>query len=435
MSRVLGRSMKLAVLGGRRFKMTQLPGGKWGMDGRYPAYQTTAMTTLAAANNDPVGGIPNIFGGTAALQGTAGKRPLLQTNTFNGNRSFLFNSRYLTVASLFDSTFNTSFTAYVVASGYSGILFNTATAWRMDANIGNEVYFTGGGKNNLTAPANAGLSPYIYSYRYDGVTMTQRVNGYQTDLANTTSLGMSDNAFIGIFSDGGSLPWADKIAAMYIYGTAHSTAQMALAESYLRGVFLPPTNNLLVPIGDSQTYGPIRIESGGTNYAKTTLTSLGATWLGTNASIWGTTIALIKAAIPTTISTVAQAHSSAPQRVAVLWAGTNDVNSGVTGAVAYADTVTAAGLLRTGGFTHVIGLNMLKRGTGAHAQYETQRQAYNSAMAADSTTFDAKVDVAGIAELDDVTNTTYYHTDQIHVKAAGHALIAAAVTTAVQGLS
>lgn len=47
-------------------------------------YQDSARTTLAVANNDPVGSWTDAFGGLHAIQATAGKRPLLKTAVLNG---------------------------------------------------------------------------------------------------------------------------------------------------------------------------------------------------------------------------------------------------------------------------------------------------------------------------------------------------------------
>jgi hypothetical protein len=88
----------------------------------------------------------------------------------------------------------------------------------------------------------------------------------------------------------------------------------------------------------------------------------------------------------------------------------------------YADVLRAAAT--TGGRSCYIIISTLCKWGSISAPIETERQAHNSALLADSSgKFDAVVDVAGDSRLTDPTNHTYFQAfDELHYTAAGAAV-------------
>lgn len=124
--------------------------------------------------------------------------------------------------------------------------------------------------------------------------------------------------------------------------------------------------------------------------------------------------------------------------ILTFWAGTNDLYGGDTGATAYADYVSFATNRRNNGFA-VIAFTILPRSdAGTPGGYETERQTFNTLIRASWRQYaDALVDVAAdtaIGDAGDEANTTYYHTDLVHLNNTGRARVAALIDTAIRTL-
>lgn len=110
----------------------------------------------------------------------------------------------------------------------------------------------------------------------------------------------------------------------------------------------------------------------------------------------------------------------------VAWGGTNDLFELATGATTYSRLVTYCNNRRADGWENIVVLNLIPQDkAGAPAGYETQRQAFNSLLAAGWPDIcDAMVDIAADPRLQDPHNTTYFDPDQLHLLPAGHAVVA-----------
>jgi hypothetical protein len=64
---------------------------------------------------------------------------------------------------------------------------------------------------------------------------------------------------------------------------------------------------------------------------------------------------------------------------------------------------------------------------------DSEAQAFNTSLLA-SSDFDAIADLRANAALDDCTDTTYYTSDQVHLKDAGYAAVATVVDAALASL-
>lgn len=122
--------------------------------------------------------------------------------------------------------------------------------------------------------------------------------------------------------------------------------------------------------------------------------------------------------------------------VLVVFAGTNDIAAGASGATTYSRLVAhcqarvAAGWLRA----NIIVCNMLPRGD---ASFETERVAFNTAVANNAlANWGAVVDLAAVSGLGGAGDNTgsNYNADQVHPNNAGHILISTAVLATLNGM-
>ncbi len=122
-----------------------------------------------------------------------------------------------------------------------------------------------------------------------------------------------------------------------------------------------------------------------------------------------------------------------PNHVVVAWAGTNDIGAGDSAATALTGSLNITTPAAARGAT-VYYLNMLPREDlgGGNAAFEASRLTYNAGLAATLGATATVVDVAGIVELQDPTDTNYYVGDSVHLNDAGNALVAAAVAAAIE---
>lgn len=126
-------------------------------------------------------------------------------------------------------------------------------------------------------------------------------------------------------------------------------------------------------------------------------------------------------------------RSGFTKNVAVCFAGTNDLGGGSNATTVLGSLNTWATAMQAAGY-YTIACTIVARDDAAWSgAKETERDSYNSTLLGAPGTYhcDAAVDVAGIAELADPTDTTYFQADKIHLKDASYALIAALVQTAV----
>ena len=110
---------------------------------------------------------------------------------------------------------------------------------------------------------------------------------------------------------------------------------------------------------------------------------------------------------------------------ALLFIGTNDIFTDMqTGAQTFAKHKSLAQQLRAGGYDNIIALTMLPRNVAGH---DTPRADFNALLLADvSGDYDTILDLTGVTELSDPTNTTYF-VDGTHLTDAGADVVASYV--------
>lgn len=118
--------------------------------------------------------------------------------------------------------------------------------------------------------------------------------------------------------------------------------------------------------------------------------------------------------------------SSFTNRVVVCWLGSNDIASGRSEAQVEADIDSWISSVRAADAgAIIIGCTILTR-SDLTAGEETIRGAVNTHITG-TADFDHTVDLAGISNLSDETNTTYFDGDEVHLTDAGYLEVATAV--------
>lgn len=132
---------------------------------------------------------------------------------------------------------------------------------------------------------------------------------------------------------------------------------------------------------------------------------------------------------------IAQANS-APTTILVCMGGTTDLDNSVgrTGAQAYANLTTIKDAAVTAGYDYTVNVTLTPAFGITGTQESVERPAFNTACTGNAAGFDAVADVAGIVNLQDKTNTTYYNVDQTHWTQAGCDLASALINSTIDSL-
>lgn len=118
------------------------------------------------------------------------------------------------------------------------------------------------------------------------------------------------------------------------------------------------------------------------------------------------------------------------------WVGTNDLNAGTAVTMVESDYETYCAARKSEGW--IVGAyTILPRSqTGFPAGFEADRQAFNTWLRANYTTFSTVlIDVAAdsrIGDAGDELNTTYYNADRVHLVEGGNEVVAEVVYNALK---
>lgn len=125
--------------------------------------------------------------------------------------------------------------------------------------------------------------------------------------------------------------------------------------------------------------------------------------------------------------------ATAPVNIVTCWCGTNDVDWDVS----YTNIAAYAAARRAAGFK-VVAFTILPRADDTEPLYEAARLQFNVDMRAGWATFaDALADVCAdsrIGDPGDELDETYYDSGHVHMTAAGYAVVAGIVKTAIEGM-
>jgi lysophospholipase L1-like esterase len=221
---------------------------------------------------------------------------------------------------------------------------------------------------------------------------------------------------------------AGNLYEVAFYDAALSTADISALLNYFsyRHTIHTYDANRIVCLGDSITAG---YASTGNRSFPARLLKLAP--LGTrvyNLGVGSRTAATLDAGLPTQS---APYYSSSKPCVGVVFAGTNDLNTGASAATVLASLQSACGKLRTQGYVAAV-CSTLPRG-GAIGGFEAARVSLNASLAANWSTFaDKFIDLAADSRLSSV-NGTYYATDNLHLNNAGYVAVGDLVYAKISG--
>lgn len=279
----------------------------------------------------------------------------------------------------------------------------------------------------FTAPVNQSDASYIYhnADRYYARPEGQALTGSPTGNNETLRLG----GRAGSFDMLGDIAYALFYNRQLSQEEYEQNYKALITKMALRSITLPAIGTSVYCVGDSLTNG-LR----GTalhDYPAVLKATLGA---GYDVMTFGVTGKRLDDILTDAAMVDASLSSERTTQICVLWAGGNDIDGGVAAATVYGNLTTFVTGRLTAGWDHVVVLTALDRAQYDEAQ-RTQWGIFNTSIKNGAETGGyTVVDVAGNANLDDFTDTTYFDADQVHLTDAGYAVVAGMVATAVAAL-
>ena len=262
----------------------------------------------------------------------------------------------------------------------------------------------------------------VITWRGNASNTIVRIDGAEftgTALTNTTLTTIN----LGRFENGGNRSPC-RYYEVVIYDTDIGSSMVSELETSLRtNVGSYDANYTVATLGDSLSMG----------YAQTTLLTPYDYVTNRSNSRWYLFNAAGSGIVGGSNITAANmaALKGSTEGVCCLWIGTNNITPGVhTGATVEAALASYAGTLKSAGCKVIVC-------TLQHFPYSNaERINFNTLVKANYLTYaDAIVKLDEVVGLDDATNTTYYQSDQLHLKDAGIALAGAAIQTAFAALA
>lgn len=411
--------------------------------------------TVAGADGDAIGTWSDQSpAGMNATQSTGANKPLLKLNIVNGYPVLRF-----------DGSNDVLATSAPVVAGKQGTFI---VACRMTTAQNCGVLSNG----NLASNGMAILP------QYSGNTK-QVVRGTKAIDASATSrdtnwdilvlrVGVGDgvNTYYDFWSRGGSpilskggvealTPGTSTLLGAYIAGSLHFLGDIAevmaydslldlndlngairyLADKYaISSVTRVPKLALGTVVCDGDSQISTAIGGSGTFVWEKVKASIGANNSIRNFGSGGLTLANLNSDAATEID---PSYDDIRTSVSIVWAGTNDLFAGATGATTYSRLLTYCAERRAAGWKVIVLTATPRSDTGTAAGYDAERLAFNSSVRTNWATFaDALVDIGNTtnyANAGDELNTTYFG-DKVHLTNTGRTAVASMIVTALAGL-
>lgn len=248
---------------------------------------------------------------------------------------------------------------------------------------------------------------------------------------------------------GNAGPAAFDLAGAFYWNRVLSDSELMESYSWIKNYYgvgdIPEPTWNIVAHGNSHVIG-----TGGTNVSTMNEGILAANgaplatdWLAMGTGGIATTALASEAAAK--IDPLYDTNISANKRILIFWEGTNHIATTVSSdaSVFYNAIKSYCEARKLVGWKIIVGTILPRGGTMANsANYEAVRTAVNQsirdAFAAEETWLDAIADVGAdttIGESGDSANTTYYNTDQIHLKDAGQTIAATYFRDAINAVT
>lgn len=261
----------------------------------------------------------------------------------------------------------------------------------------------------------------VVTWRSNGTNIIWNVNG--SDYTGT-ALAAVDMTRLNIASFNGGAPHPVNANEYVIFNTDVGATEIAKLQTYLRGkAGLDDPTRTVVVYGDSMGMGC------GSEYGKPfhdyITNRQGSRWYAycLDGGFYFTGLAHV-----TPAQVLAMKGSN--EGVLIMWCGTNDMGLGTTAAQDETAMATFCSTVRAGGMKVVLCTLQSSAANGV------KRDAFNALLVANSGSYcDALVRLDTAPELDDYTDTTYFTSDGVHLKDAGHAAVGALIQTAMAGLA
>jgi lysophospholipase L1-like esterase len=343
---------------------------------------------------------------------TSGNAPVGAANTSYRNATISVNTRSFSQYTIVRGRKVTpvASTAYF-EWGSSGALYAQITTVRHDM-------YDGALKNAAANYLVNSVDFNVHSVRTNGGTnikigVDNLFNTTCAVIANTTPTGMR----IGSFSASTAYKMEPDWIGSVVYNTGLIDADDALNVSTIHSILNKTVlhSELVVCLGDSLTAGL------GLQKTETWQTQLyrqysqSVRWI--NSGVASDTLDLMNSAITDraiSYLTTPTFSVTPTKKICILWGGTNNIFASESGASTYTKYTNLANALRTAGFTHIIGMNIIRRDQFT-APMLVEQAAFNSALASNHSFLDGYVDLAALTWAQPAT----FQSDGAHLNPAG----------------
>lgn len=285
---------------------------------------------------------------------------------------------------------------------------------------------------NYTSSLRVGTSMVAYGVNSGASSCVVYVGAESEDGDQLTVVNFNAGGMIGALNVGPSFFFDGLIRAVVIYDAEQSTANIQAIRDHLTSTYKCSSateERFIVCEGDSLTKANAAPHEG---YDRQ-LARLYATQPKlVNTAVGGQSLATMATNATTIVDRELTRNLAYPNQFAILWGGTNDIVGDATlDSLKTNATNWIAGRRSAGAKTVILTTIARSDHTTAHNAIRT---AYNDWIKAGSSGADAVADVASDARLQDPTDTTYYRDDEVHLVAAGHAVVAGYVKSAIDSL-
>ncbi len=282
---------------------------------------------------------------------------------------------------------------------------------------------------NMAAPiwGRSGLTVMIVTATASAVTI--RVNGEVASLS-AYSAGTLTGGYLGTRED--TQQWAGELYEFGVLPRAFSAGEITQMEDYAVSYYGRPLSATkeIVIAGDSLTEGRTATNQRGWPWLLDN--SLGATWQQLSMGRDGAYLGASGTTLVTEATDLAATYRAGKSKhVAIMAGGTNDLGAGAASAATVLGYAQSWASTMKGAGWYVVLCTVAKRDDAAWSgTKETQRLAYNTGLSGLSDV-DAVVDIAGLTELSNPSNATYFDADKLHWLEPAFVAVEALIRTAV----